>query len=188
MKLYNLLKYYAYADHANDMIQDYWFRWYKKQHNIPEGDYSAIRDRFTFEVDVKHKLVICYSEDKRYEMPLEQIVHDLEKQPEIILTARWNFYDGPISGLGTYDGQMMYYNSIDDDDFNYREYTAYAITKMDLMLYNVAIRLFMLPNSIFNWVFHKRAYYGRTQWATRWFLLRNPIGVFDYHQIAKRTW
>ena len=137
---------YQQYDSADSDIHDRWFHWRLKQQNITTHDPNneEEHDRWT---KVLHSMPNFYQwkptpegtikffwEGGSETVPLNVFIKPEEVAP--ILTLLWhsNYYDGPMSGMATYNGRGVWFDYADETEYADRIYDVYELSDAELKL------------------------------------------------------
>lgn len=190
METFELLRDHEIYGSIKDRVFYKWYDWYRKKHNIPRDDWNSVPEvkNFSFDVDYLNKTLHVFTDDTIYTIPLNEILSDIDQQPEIVLVESWKHYDGPLNGIGTYNGGLMYYDAHEHPDYNIRWWIAYSITQEQLDCFHAELKPHVYETQDeFN---HKRwkEYIDKSNELTKKYLKNNEIGEFVYSQITKMAW
>jgi hypothetical protein len=113
----------AAADHLEMHVMDLFEEWWLK--NIYKGEYGSdsinkfyapmIRDntgdeRIHYWFDNKSREWVIPYDGEAYRFPEEWIYEDLDKEPDVHHLWTTDYYDGPLSGMALYEGQMVWFH------------------------------------------------------------------------------
>ncbi len=146
MEKTRLFKQSMQADSIRSFIFDRWFDWKCRQEGAERG-YGAPQEPW---MDIIGKMPNHFdwnpwSEDRtmmeiswdggKELVPLTEFYDDEDEQPDLVMLWHEGYWDGPMSGVATLDGELVYFDmkGCDDPDDEYDEsmdYRRYAVYRM----------------------------------------------------------
>ncbi len=102
-------------------------KWHEAVNSVPEI--------YDWDVEKEH---ICFTwidgngEKQREHVPLSVFVDDLDNQPDLEMLWHSGYYDGPLSGMARYKGEMVWFDCAEYGDWgesSVRTYTLYRLNE-----------------------------------------------------------
>lgn len=140
-ELYNL----QHQIHSLDItIWDDWVDWRMKnagvtrplrkdQEDLYEEVLSHIPEIYDWEIEKDHlrfTWVNGNGDGQEELVPLSVFVDDLDEQPDLTMLWHSNYYDGPLSGVAEYNGEMVWFDCEDYGDWGDDKVRSYALYRL----------------------------------------------------------
>ena len=138
IELYEIYQKHSSVDHQ---IWDSWFHWRLKQAGwVRNPDQNPAEHQQW--LDILHSTPNHYDwrptlnntievtwEGGKQEFPLSDIVEDLDKEPDLQMLWHSGYWDGPLSGMATYNGECVWFDCCDETDSGDRIFELFRLSE-----------------------------------------------------------
>lgn len=142
MKKAELYDVHMKNNHMESFIWDRWFAWKEKQAGVEYKDegWSALLHSMPEitnwrpnERDQTMTIFWCENGEEQHEdVPLSEFYDD--EQPDLEMLWHSNYYDGPLSGMAEYNGEYVWFNCTEEDDYGTRIFALHRLSEEDRQL------------------------------------------------------
>lgn len=121
----------------NMFIWDAWFQWRLKQAGISDFEETrwkkmlySMPEIFEWHPELDGTIRVCWDGGEEC-IPMEDVVDDMDDQPDLELLWHCNYWDGPLSGMARYNGEMVWFECINEEDYGDRQFGLYSLSTED---------------------------------------------------------
>jgi len=112
----------------DDGYDEWHEKWLEMLHGMPHNS--------TWRPTYNDTIIVSFGDDETETFPLDLIVEDLDKEPDLTMLWHSDYYDGPLSGMALYNGEHVWFDCNDDPFDGDRIYALYRLsteTKQELL-------------------------------------------------------
>jgi hypothetical protein len=145
VELFSIYQKHSRVDHS---IWDGWFEWRlknagcKRHCNKDDPEYDnwhkvwlellhTMPNHYDWYPTNDNMIVVSFGNDEEETFPLDLVVQDLDKEPELKMLWHSNYWDGPLSGMAKYNGEDVWFECCNEDDFGDRLFALYRLSEED---------------------------------------------------------
>lgn len=138
MKKTELFKEWLVMKSIDSFVHDRWFDWRCQQANVKRNKddterWVEILHGMPGTYDwhpIAHENIMRFTWDGGTEdVPLTEFYDDEKHQPNLEMWWHTNYYDGPLSGMAKYDGEWVWFDCSEEDDYGDRKFALYQLTE-----------------------------------------------------------
>lgn len=138
MKKTELYTYHLDKEYATNRVWDRWFDWRCKEAGITDRRnddrwydiLDGMPEQFDWSPSTRDGMMHFTWVDGSEEIPLVEFYDDEKDQPDLEMWWHSNYYDGPLSGMAKYNGEWVWFDCIEENDYNGdRIFALYELTE-----------------------------------------------------------
>jgi hypothetical protein len=142
MKKTELYTGYLNKEYFDSRVHDRWFDWRCEQAGVKRNKEDTKRwievlhgmpDQYTWSPSTIDNMMHFEWDGGTEEVPLTEFYDDEDEQPDLEMWWHSNYWDGPLSGMAKYNGEWVWFDCIEEDDYNGdRIFALYRLTEEQL--------------------------------------------------------
>lgn len=124
MKKQDLYQLYHSYGQFHSFMWDRWYYWRTKKKGMPEDSYPPEHVMIQFRPD---EVVFEYGSGQET-VPLSEFFDNEDEQPDLRMLWHSEYWDGPLSGMAEYNGEMVWFECCNDSFDGLRLFKLYRLS------------------------------------------------------------
>ena len=149
MNKVELFEIYQKHDHADSEVWEAWFEWRLKQlgceRHVGKDDpgYEKWHTEWLkllhtmptstgWRPTSNNTMIVSWGDGEEHdEFPLDMVIENLDKEPDLEMKWHSGYWDGPLTGMAKYNDEEVWFSYINDFDAGDRTFGLYRLTDED---------------------------------------------------------